>query len=402
MLSRVYRLPFFAILICVFTAGIAQERYAVEGEAVRYVKNRKDIYHPKNDLDRRLLIKQAIIDAIDRNAKITVSGLTQYNVKEVNTDDYEENLDEFVSSTLQQYNVSWQRTSPYIFSRDPAKKKKWHCKVKGTIGNLEVAPVDQEENLIPELGYQSIFISRKSFDKVHLSAGANRGLRPGDKFVVRKYRNKQSLVGHNMLTKEKAQIYVTTVGEDFAVGKVVKGFFRPLLKEDVYRDDFPVIRSGIKYELYIHEEELGITKLGPDPTTIKVTSHYLSYFHWNFVNRFGFELGSDFMRIVRNDGVTDVGFNPKVGAMYNLGIIPEVLYFSPKMYLGYAFFNNNEEIFETNEATGNVTYEAKLGLTLRLFFLDFHGGMSYRYVLHNEKVTNFYPYFGIGVNLNRN
>lgn len=394
-------------VLAIVMAGISTSygQNQVEGNAVRIIDNRKDIYHDKNEIHRKILIKEVILDAIEKGADVSVKNLISYNVESVSIDNYEQNFEQFVSKTLQEYHVNWNRTSQFIFSRDNKKKKKWHCRVEGQVVNLDFNPADfydDGNSTINGSSYNTFYITRKSFGKVHINAGIQDGVNRGDKFIVQKYLNKKSLAGINQVKKTKAHIYVTEVGDDFAIGNIVKGYYRHLKRNQVSYGTFNLNRGGFKYELFLQEEKLNITEFGINKeVTLDITSHAISFAHWSYLSKWGGEIGLDVMDL-KADGISDIALNPKIGGFRNINIIPELVYIQPKIHLGMMFVNFTEELFEgVTQDDLILTFEVKLGAMFSLYAIDFSAGMSYRYVYSLDKLSNYYPYFGIGYNLYR-
>lgn len=394
-------------LLALMLIGIcANAQKEVIGTTVRIIDNRKDIYHDKNELHRKIMIKEAILEAIEKGADISVKNLISYNVESVSMDNYEQHFDKFVSKTLQEYHVTWKRTSQFTFSRDSKKKKKWYCKVTGEVTNKDFEATGFDENESSTINGTSynptaFYITRKSFGKVHINAGFKDGLRQGNKLVAYKYINKKSLAGYNTIKRPKANIYITEVGDDYALGEVVKGYYRPLKRNEIEYGIFNLNKGGLKYELFIQEEKLNLTRFGiNNPVTMDVTGHAFSFTHWSYLSKWGVEVGGDFLGL-RTSEFSDVAINLKLGAYRNISILPELLYLQPKVHLGYMFVNLTEDLFDITEEDRPITFEAKLGALLTLFSVDFSAGMSYRYVHAVDDLSNFYPYFGIGYNLYR-
>lgn len=378
----------------------------VEGNSVRIIDNRKDIYHDKNELHRKILIKEAILEAIEKGADISVKNLISYNVESVSIDNYEQHFDNFVSKTLQEYHVTWKRTSQFTFSRDNKKKKKWYCTVTGEVANIEFEASDFDENgnyIINGTleNSTSFYITRKSFGKVHIDAGFKDGIRKGNKLIAYKYLNKKSLAGFNVIKKPKANIYITEVGDDYSLGEVVKGYYRQLKRNEVEYGIFKLNKGGLKYELFLQEEELNLTRLGIDKeVSLDIIGHAFSFTHWSYLSKWGVEIGGDFLGL-RTAELSDVAINAKIGAYRNITLLPELLYIQPKIHLGYMFVNLGEELFDITKDDIPLTFEGKIGALLTLYSVDFSAGMSYRYVNTIGDLSNFYPYFGIGYNLYR-
>jgi len=394
-------------LFALILIGIcAHAQKQVVGNAVRIIDNRKDIYHDKNELHRKIMIKEAILDAIEKGADISVKNLISYNVESVSIDNYEQHFDNFVSKTLQEYHVTWKRTSQFTFSRDSKHKKKWYCQVTGEVMNVDFEAADFDENgnsTINGVNSSStaFYITRKSFGKVHINAGFKDGIRQGNKLVAYKYINKKSLVGYNTIKKPKANIYITEVGDDYALGEVVKGYYRQLKRNEVEYGIFNLNKGGLKYELFLQEEKLNLTDLGISKTvSLDITGHAFSFTHWSYLSKWGVEVGGDFLGLKTSE-LSDVAINLKLGAYRNITILPEFLFLQPKIHLGYMFVNLTEDLFDITGEDRPITFEAKLGALLTLFSVDFSAGMSYRYVYAVDELSNFYPYFGIGYNLYR-
>jgi hypothetical protein len=399
------KIPYILIGLILFALA-ANAQKLVEGNAVRIIDNRKDIYHDKNEFQRKILIKEALIDAVEKGADISVKNLISYNVESVSIDNYEQHFDNFVSKTLQEYHVTWKRTSQFSFSRDSKQKKKWYCRVMGEVKNeVFVAKKINEDGTSTINGdnYNStaFYITRKSFGKVHINAGFKDGLREGNKLIVYKQVSKKSLAGYNNIKKSKAHVYVTEVNDGYAVGEVVKGYYRQLKRNEVEYGIFSLNKGTLRYELFLQEEKLNLTQFGiARPVSMDITGHAFSFTHWDYLSKWGAEFGVDFLGL-RTPEVNDIAINVKLGAYRNIAILPELLYLQPKIHLGYMFANLGEELFELTEDDVPFSVELKVGALLSLYSIDFSLGMSYRFVNVLGDFTNFYPYFGIGFSLYR-
>ena len=397
---------FSFLFVLIFTSLCVNAQKLVEGNSVRIIDNRKDIYHDKNELHRKILMKEALLEAVEKGADISVKNLISYNVESVSIDNYEQHFDNFVSKTLQEYHVTWKRTSQFTFSRDKQKKKKWYCRVMGEVSNEDFEASDFDENGNSTINgaienTTAFYITRKSFGKVHINAGIKDGLRKGNKLIAYKYLQKKSLAGYNTIKKPKANIYITEVGDDYAIGEVVKGYYRQLKRNEVEYGIFKLNKGGLKYELFLQEEKLNLTQLGINKTvSLDITGHAFSFTHWSYLSKWGVEIGGDFLELKTSE-LSDVAINVKLGAYRNITVLPELLFIQPKVHLGYMFVNLGEELFDITDEDIPFTFEGKLGVLLTLYSVDFSAGMSYRYVNVVGDLSNYYPYFGIGYNLYR-
>jgi len=322
----------FALITISFSAN-AQK--LVEGNSVRIIDNRKDIYHDKNELHRKILMKEALLEAVEKGADISVKNLTSYNVESVSIDNYEQHFDNFVSKSLQEYHVTWKRTSQFTFSRDNKKKKKWYCRVMGEVSNEDFVATDFDKNGNSTINgaienTTAYYITRKSFGKVHINAGFKDGLRKGNKLIAYKYLKKKSLVGYNTIKKPKANIYITEVGDDYALGEVVKGYYRQLKRNEVEFGIFNLNKGGLKYELFIQEEKLNLTDLGISKTvSLDITGHAFSFTHWSYLSKWGVEVGGDFLSLKASE-LSDIAINLKIGAYRNITLLPDCSFCNPK------------------------------------------------------------------------
>jgi len=138
-----------------FVEVVAQKSY-VTGQAVKVVKNRRDIYHPRNENARKELMRDAVKDAIEKGEIINMVGvetreLSGSKLESTREKSYEEVFDDYVSQNMKHYNVKWSRTSNYNFTL--IEPKKWKCEVNGEVSNLVLNPHYYEKNkvfILPE------------------------------------------------------------------------------------------------------------------------------------------------------------------------------------------------------------------------------------------------------------
>ena len=64
----------YLLILSLLLTFSANAQKLVEGNAIRIIDNRKDIYHDKNELQRKLLIKNALIDAVEKGADISATA----------------------------------------------------------------------------------------------------------------------------------------------------------------------------------------------------------------------------------------------------------------------------------------------------------------------------------------
>jgi len=126
-------LGIMSFCILSFVEVDAQKTY-VAGQAVRYVNNRRDIYHPRNENARKELIRDAVKDAIEKGASINVGHVSIRDFNSTLEKSFEDVFDDYVSQNLEHYNVKWSRTSNYNFTL--IEPKKWKCEVNGEVSNL--------------------------------------------------------------------------------------------------------------------------------------------------------------------------------------------------------------------------------------------------------------------------
>jgi|GEM_PF-4917360 len=404
-------------LICIIPVLSIYGQTIVTGESNKILDNKKDIYHQKNKFAREKMIEEAVVDAIEKAAPETISITVGHNhFSSTDNQSFEEVFEEFVSKTLMEKHVEWQRTSSYKFARDETNKKKWFCIVEGEIRNLDSQSTITETSEGDKTTSNSLnnFITRKSYNIVHLNAGIKRGVIRGDKFVAYRDKRKKTSFGENWIHKKKGLIVITETSDNFSVGRIVKGVFTTRESQQAAKVDFRTLRVGFEYQLSgSHEqvnEELDLFSSNDTTALVNSITHTIYFFHYGMQSRTGYKLGLE----VFNCKIDTTGsmnytytncFVPKIHFNLGIGLIPDFLYIKPGVSIGYLFENNEnrEELFgkPDNRWGADVVLEAGIAAHLQLWHFDLMGGITYKYINDLPNLTNYYPYVGLSYNLAR-
>jgi hypothetical protein len=357
---------------------IGQE--TVEGRSIKQFTNGKAIHHPLNKDAKYKLMQEAVFDAIEKGAAVKISVSTYNKVSDGASQ--AEHFDRFISTTARQYGVAWQRTSDYEFKL--IEKRLWECKVTGQVTKSEFDGVNLgEDKEVVELK-KEIIITKRGLNKVHLNS--SEGIYTGQLVGVTKDVKQRVLNDYDFHKKTKALIYITDVERDFAIGRIVKGFYRVKVGDEVAVNHYKKVRVGFKLEY--------------SPTTqYNSSSSYFSasLFTDSYVSRWGFNLGGDLLFYDKTD--TEPAGSlviPHMGASYRIVILPDFLFIVPEFNAGYAF---DAKTFETQSAVLNP----KLSVAVRLKFIELMAGVNYKHFISEfTDQSGVYPVAGVRFNLNKN
>jgi hypothetical protein len=356
---------------------MAQE--SAEGRSIKKFTNGKDIHHPLNKDAKYKLMQEAVYDAIEKGAAVKISMSTYSKVVDGASD--HEHFDQFISTTARQYGVAWQRKSDYSFKL--IDKRLWECTVKGLVTRSEDGGVNLggDQDISTE---QAPTVTKRGLNTVHIST--SKGFYFGQLVGVTKEVKQKVLNDYDFYKKSKALVYITQVESGFAMGRIVKGFYRVKVGDEVNTGTYKKSRLGFKLE-YSPE-----TKYNPN------TSYYSASFYTDsYVNRWGFNLGCDLLfydASLNNDAGQLV--IPHLGVSYRIGILPDLLFIIPEFNAGYV------AVAESYDAE-SVVLNPKLYVALRLKFIELLAGANYKFFftdLYGQ--TRAYPFAGVRVNLNKN
>lgn len=403
----------FLIITCfiLIFANLSSQSFDVTGTATKILDNKKDIYHKKNKKARQEMINEAVFDAIDKGASKKISEEVERmqfsnSVSQV----FEEYFDDYLSSSLIKTNVEWTRTSDYKFAR--VEGKKWKCEVTGRVRNItggSGSPSTQRPKTTDEC-----YITRKSFNIVHINKGSDDGIMIGDKFIAYKYKKKKAITGINMKPKVVGFITITGTEGSYSEGRIIKGMYGVREAHQAKKYNFKKFRSGLDFQISKSYEQVNTTDFGETESTVNSTSFALHYFYYSYISRLGFKLGLEVFDIDKTypsaeENIDEAdssayAFLPKFNLNYSIGIVPDILYLVPNVSIGYLFVENRkEELFNepAKEWGADVVIEGGISAQLRLRSFDLIGGITYKYINDYPELSNYYPFVGISYNFVR-
>lgn len=401
----------FLICLLLFTLPLTKligQDTQVTGEGIQMIKNRSDIYHPKNEEFRKELINLAVIDAIEKGGIINIKSIDVSKIKSTKEKSFEDVYEDFLSVSLHQYNVEWQRKSNYIFTPIESKNgKKWKCEVDGIIRNIEpgfndiVGTKDQSR-------ITNKFVTKKNYNIVFLNSGIDDTVKTGDKFVVYRQKRIKTVNGFHVVPQQVGLVMITMPYSGFSKGRILKGVYGVHESQLVKKSNFKTFRFGLEYQLSGSYEQINSTDYGLKSSSINTTSHSLFLSHYSYVSRTGFKFGLEFMDTEISNPERDTStfiFIPKFNWNFSIGLVPDILYLNPEFSIGYLFGNfSDKSCFFTdpqNKWGSDVVLEAGLSAHIRFKFIDFIGGFNYKYINDYQELKNIYPYAGIMFNFVR-
>lgn len=372
------KLVFIGILTLALTNLQAQE--TTEGRSIRQFTNGKAIHHPLNKDAKYKLMQEAVFDAIEKGAAVKISVSTYNKVSDGGTQ--AEHFDRFISTTAREYGVAWQRTSDYEFKL--IGKRLWECRVNGLVTKSEFDGVNLGEDKDVLDLKKTITITKRGLNKVHLNS--SEGIYAGQLVGVTKDVRQRVLNDYDSYKKTKALIYITNVEQDFAIGRIVKGFYGVRVGDEVAINHYKKVRMGFKLEYA--------------PTTrYNSMNSYISasLFTDSYVSRWGFNLGGDllFHKQTSSEPAGTLVI-PHMGASYRIPILPDLLFLIPEFNAGYAF---DAKTFETQSAVLNP----KFFVAVRLKFLELMAGANYKlFISEFTEQSGAFPIAAVRFNLNKN
>jgi len=350
-----------------------------EGRSIKKFTNGKDIHDPINKTAKYKLMQEAVYDAIEKGAAIKISVSTVNKVVDGGSDN--KHFDQFISTTARKYGVSWQRQSDYKFEK--IDKRLWECTVKGIVTRSDSADIDLgEDEVIEEQPLPTI--TKRGLNKVHISP--SNGIYQSQMLGVTKEVKEKVLNDYDFYRKTKALILINQVESDFAMGRIVKGFYRVKVGDGISTGSYKKNRMGFKLEY-------------APQTKLNASSNYysLSFFTDSYVNRWGFNIGFDLLTYKADtDHQAGSLFIPHMGASYRMSILPDLLYVIPEFNAGYVV------LAEAYEAE-SLMFNPKVYLALRIHLIEFMAGFNYKFLLKDHyNQSGVYPFAGVRVNLNKN
>lgn len=368
---------FFFISLITLSTVYAQE--TIEGRSIKQFTNGKDIHHPLNKDAKFKLMQEAVFDAIEKGAAVKIAVSTYNKVSEGGSN---ENFDQFISTTAREYGVAWQRQSDYAFKL--IGKRLWECKVSGLVTKAEIDGVDlgNDQSLLDMK--KTLSVTKRGLNKVHLNS--SEGIYFGQVVGVSRQVKQRVLNDYDFYKKTKALIYITRVERDFAVGRIIKGFYGVKVGDEISINQYKKVRLGLRVDY-------------SPQTKYNETSGYfsMSFYTDSYVSRWGANIGGDLL-LFDAQGTEPAGslLIPFVGASYRTVLLPDVLFLIPEFNAGYAF---KTDTFVTQSAM----VSPKLSVGVRIKFIELMAGVNYRYFISEFKDQNgAYPVAGVRLNLNKN
>ncbi len=399
------KLMFVVILIFFFDISFSQDLETSTGEYITKITNGKDIYHFKNKLIRKRMQLLAIIDAIEKGATIKIESKKTLITGSYTIGGKETTYEEFMMSIQTKHKVIWQRTSNYEFEK--LGNRKWKVSVAGLVKNatdkddLEPFEFDRAISLS---GSEDYVIERRSYNKVFINIGKDK-VRHNKGLVVSRDVLVRTIGGGRMVSKPKALLKVEQVNKEFTTARIVKGFWNVKKGDVVSVRRYNKSRSGFELNFFEYRNNSPVYRLSALRT---------NYYFQSYNSRLGFSFGCEFsnyspQRLLANKQIIDhLVFIPNMGLNYYVGLIPDFLYLSPSINVGYIIPEKEKQfpseawkIYESYKGT-KLSIKPSLNLFLRIKFMEL--GVGYTYHLLNDLTyldENYYPSFSVRFNLRR-
>ncbi len=403
MLSKKY-LSLFIFFFCVQLLSAQNPLFT--GNSILIANNNKDIHHKRNEKFKNRLIQLATFDAIEKGTPINIQSEKAFQKSEATSSQGDSKFETYISSILEQYNVSWQRVSDYTFTK--LEDGKWQCSVQGKIKELPIkvfrnikqpiytTPVSKKTYKYTE--NDKNIVTRKSFNKVHLNIGSKE-LEGCRKIVVIKQKNKQTLNGTNTSYKDKAYLQVIQSSEDFVVAKIIKGFWRVHQGDEIAIKYYRNGRSGLRFErcIMFKDEQLYINNKDIP------SSYAIDFFTESYKTHLGFILGfEEISSKLLPEKINKLDYL-RTGFYYNIAIIPDILFLAPEADIAILLPNESVNKYSTNIKDGNNVdnfyCQCKLNLSLRVGLINFDVGYGYKKFNNLEQILGEYVNFGLRVKI---
>lgn len=132
-----HRLIMPLLLLCTIISE-GQVTNEVEGQSSIIIDNRKDILHIVNANNRRKLLEDATINAI-RQAIPTIVNFEEYSFQDFDEADHSRQpTDRMVFQFKSGQQILWQQSGNPVITPDLRTKRKWNCKVKGSVKEISI------------------------------------------------------------------------------------------------------------------------------------------------------------------------------------------------------------------------------------------------------------------------
>lgn len=410
-MKKLFNWGLVSMILVVFSLNpelVKGQNNIMTGEAIKWTKNKRDIYHPKNEGLRKELINEAVMDAIERGGIREVKLTDVWNMSSTKEKSFEEVYEDYLSISLQKLNVEWRRTSNYVFTLIGNKnEKKWKCEVEGEIRNLTLS-----EDTTSDWGKSSTInndiITKKNYNLIYINSGNEDSVTTGDKFIIYRQKRIKTVNGFHLVPKQVGYATIKNAHPKFSQARVLKGTYSVRESQLVKKADFKTTRFGLEYQLSSSYEQINSTEYGFKESSINTVSHSIFLSRYSYLSRTGFKFGVEFMDTEITKAERDTStyiFIPKFNWYFSVGLVPDLLYLNPGFSVGYMFVNFTDKTHffdDPNKKWGNeFVLEAGLNANLRIKFIDLYGGLSYKYINDYQELKNIYPYIGIMINFVR-
>ena len=366
------------LALLTFFGSVLLAQESVDGRAIKQFTNGKDIHHGLNKDAKFKLMQEAVFDAIEKGAAVKISVSTYNKVVDGASDSH---FDQFIATTARQYGVSWQRKSDYSFKL--IGKRLWECTVNGIVTKTEEPATDlgNDQSILEK---PAPTITKRGINTVHIST--SEGIHYGQLLGITKDVKERVLNDYDMYKKTKAIVYITKVEPGFAIGRIVKGFYRVKVGDGVAAGNFKKSRMGFKLEY------------APQTKYNSSSNYYSASFYTDsYVNRWGFNLGFDLLSYKKTPEFKAGNMLiPNVGVSYHIGILPDLLYLVPEFNAGYVVLADSYD-------AESIVFNPKVYATFRVKFIEFMAGGNYKLFLTDfYKQSGVFPFLGVRINLNKN
>ncbi len=251
-------------------------------------------------------------------------------------------------------------------------------------------------------------ITKKTLNRIRINRGRNFDISSGQYYTVLKAKKSGNLTGK---TKKVGLIYIYDTEENYAMGKIIKGryaFKEGMVVEQTTGSSYLVGASfsygiGLNQRTVVANRPTGVQNVNNgEPGLVSVDTDFLERYN-NLSNldiytfdvhlrdmlyNYSVSVGAEFYSI--NDGELN-GWAPKIGVSYQIPLIPEFLYVSPGVEVGYG--NMRQEYNEVNQVSASESdfvrdWSPLLGAsvegTMRVRNVLLFAKMSYKHLRFNS------------------
>lgn len=351
------------------------------GIAILDIGNKRDIYDQRNG-DALLKLKQeAVIDAIEKVATVSISVRSELSVSEHGINGQNAFFEQFVNNVLQRYNVRWTRTGDYELQQDPNRKRVWICRVSGTV---EIGD-EFEADPILETPTQP-FIRAKRGKRIYCTEGTAFELRVGQKIEVLKEQDVNAGSGSIVANKVVGQAIITETQDRSATAEIVSGRYSIKDGYTVRPADFPVVAGGIKVGFFFTDEKVGIRESGSDSLR-QINGISIDYFELSKIKHYGVTFGVDLISDQVSDSSNNTSAIVRFGLMRPIAVLPEYVFLTPSISFGYAALSEEYGI----GTTGRFAMQMQVEGGMRSGILEIGVGLRYNYIHGFDQLSNLYP-----------